>query len=213
MAARDYRKGAIPFPFVALPKEVLRSAEFAAMPASAKALMLDLAVQYTGKNNGRLCVSFEVLKRAGWASKHTVMRARDALLECSFVVRTRKGHPPRTPEWAGFTWWKLDWEESMDIGPRGWPYLSFLKTLPEVPKQHHEPPKPASGGAISAPMEPEADLPSVQKQHHATEVRAENARGAETAPVIEVAISGTRKRNRAQPATLVVEATDKGEPR
>lgn len=55
MANRDYRKGALPFAFVPIPREVLNSAEYQSLPSKAKALMLDLAAQYTGKNNGRLC--------------------------------------------------------------------------------------------------------------------------------------------------------------
>src|SRR4051812_11630580 len=104
MAAKNYRKGAIPYGFVPLPKDVLRSAEFAGLGASSKALMLDLMAQYTGKNNGRLCPGFEVMRKSGWSSKAKLLRAKRALLECSFVLQTRIGHPPRTTEWVGFTW-------------------------------------------------------------------------------------------------------------
>lgn len=191
MAKTDYRKGAVPFAFVALPKDVLRSTEFGSMQPSAKALMLDLAAQYTGKNNGRLCPGFEVMKRSGWTSKHTVLRAKEALLDSTFAICTRKGHPPRTTDWIGFTWWKLDWDQSMDVSALGWPYLNFVTALSVVPKQHHKPSKQAPGGAKTAPIDPQIEGPSVQKRHHATEVTAENARGAKTAPVIEVAISAS----------------------
>jgi hypothetical protein len=96
------------------------------LPLSAKAMMNDLVVQYTGKNNGRLCVAFEALKRQGWTSKPVLLRAKRALLGCSFAVQTRKGHAPKTAEWIGFTWWPLDYEPSMDINARGWPYCNFM---------------------------------------------------------------------------------------
>ena len=115
MSKRDYRKGSIPYPFVPVPKDVLRSSMYHALPASAKALTFDLALQYTGKNNGRLCPGFEVMQRIGWTSKHTLMRAKRALMDCKFAMQTRIGHPPRTAEWIGFTWWKLDYHESMEI--------------------------------------------------------------------------------------------------
>ncbi len=190
MAAKDYRKGGLPFGFVPIPKEVLKSTEFGTLTASAKALMLDLAAQYTGKNNGRLCPSFDVMQRCGWTSKHTLLRAKRALLECDFALQTRIGHPPRTAEWIGFTWWKLDWHESMEVSPRGWPYLNFVAALSVVPKQHHESPKQAVGSAKTAPMKAAAEALSVQKQHHTTEVNGENGRGAKTAHVLDVAISG-----------------------
>lgn len=127
MAKRDYGKGALPYEFVAVPKRVLAMSEFQLLPSGAKALLFDLMAQYNGKNNGRLCPAFEVLQRSGWSSKGTAFRAKLALVDAPFVVLTRKGHPPRTCEWIGFTWWKLDYEKSMDIDPRAFPYLNFQR--------------------------------------------------------------------------------------
>jgi len=125
MSRNDYRKGALPFDFVPLPKAVLTSADWCALPPGARILAIDLAAQYTGKNNGRLTPAFEAMKRSSWTSKGTLIRAKSALLEAPFVVMTRKGHAPRTAEWVGFTWWKLDFEKSMDIDPKRFPYLNF----------------------------------------------------------------------------------------
>lgn len=133
MARSDYKKGGLPFEFVSLPKDVLLSNEWQALPARARILALDLMGQYTGKNNGRLCLAYEPLQRCGWKSERTLIDAKRDLLECSFVVHTRKGHRPRTADWVGFTWWKLDWEKSMDIEPRGFPYLNFKKVTPIDP--------------------------------------------------------------------------------
>ncbi len=126
MARSSHRKGAIAFPFVAVPKAVLASPEWQQMPFAARALALDLMGQYTGKNNGRLCPSFEVMARSNWTSKTTLVKAKRALLDRSFAVLTRKGHPPRTAEWIGFTWWSLDYHDSMNIDPKLFPYMNFL---------------------------------------------------------------------------------------
>lgn len=126
MAKRDHRKGGLPYPFVAFPRSILCSEEWLSLPHSARCLAFDLAAQYTGKNNGRLTPAFEVMRRSGWTSKDTLMRAKKALLNCSFVCLTRKGHAPRTAEWIGFTWWELNWDRSMDIGPKGLAYLNFM---------------------------------------------------------------------------------------
>lgn len=133
MARSDFRRGAIPYLFLPLPKDVLLSTEYQALPFSSKALILDLMGQYTGKNNGRLCPAFEVMQRSGWASKTTLIRAKVALLECSFVMLTRKGHAPRTAEWIGFTWWKLNYLEGMDINPRDFHYLNFVNVVMKDP--------------------------------------------------------------------------------
>lgn len=127
MGKRDYRKGALPFEFQPIPKDVLRMKEFQDLPASSKALMLDLMGQYDGRNNGKLCPAFEVMRRTGWVSKGTVQRAKDALVDTPFAVLTRMGHPPRTVDWIGFTWWKLDYERSMEIDPAKFPYLNFIR--------------------------------------------------------------------------------------
>lgn len=125
--SQKFKKRALGFPFIPLPKDVVRSPEWTSLPSSAKALVIDLASQYNGNNNGRLCPSFEVMKRYGWSSKDTLARAKKALLTRSFIVMTRKGHPPRTAEWLGLTWWPLHWHESMDIKPTGWPWRNFMK--------------------------------------------------------------------------------------
>ncbi|MDE2452918.1 MAG: hypothetical protein KGL43_04935 [Burkholderiales bacterium] len=126
MARGNYRKGQIPYDFIALPKAVVTSAEWYALPPAAQVLALHLASQYTGKNNGRLTPAFEAMQRCGWTSKTTLISAKRSLLNASFIMLTRKGHAPRTAEWIGFTWWKLDWQDSMDIGKNGWPYLNFV---------------------------------------------------------------------------------------
>ncbi|KQP35860.1 hypothetical protein [Pseudorhodoferax sp. Leaf274] len=141
MARKNYQKGQLPFDFVAVPKDILRSSEWHALAPSAMRLAFDLMAQYSGKNNGRLCPSFEAMQRCGWRSETTLIKAKRELLECSFVVHTRRGHRPHTADWLAFTWWKLDWEQSMDIGPRGFPYLNFVrlevataKTIPVLQK-------------------------------------------------------------------------------
>lgn len=125
MSGSNYRKGALKFDFAPLPRAVLNGAEWCDLPTGARSLAIDLAAQYTGKNNGRLTPAFEVMQRYGWVSKGTLIRAKKALLEASFVVLTRKGHAPRTAEWVGFTWWTLNFEQSMDVDPKYFPYLNF----------------------------------------------------------------------------------------
>lgn len=127
MAKPDYKKGALPFEYVAVPKLILRSSEYQQLHHRSKALLMDLAAQYTGSNNGRLCPSFTVMDRIGW-NKGTLNEAKKGLLDCSFYVVTRKGHAPRTAEWIGLTWWKLDYHPSMDIEPRSFAYLNFTKS-------------------------------------------------------------------------------------
>lgn len=126
MAKDNYRKGAITYNFIALPNRVVASREWQVLPHRARSLAIDLMYQYTGKNNGRLCPGFEVMRRFGWRSKDQVIKAKRELLTTQFCIQTRIGHAPRTAEWLGFTWWKLHWHESMDMSATAWPYMNFI---------------------------------------------------------------------------------------
>lgn len=126
MARSDHRKGELNFPFVAIPKAILQGQDWPRMSARAIKLMLDLMAQYTGRNNGRLSPSWEAMQRCGWTSRDQLWKAKSELLGVPWAIETRKGRPPSTSAWVGFTWWPLHWHESMDVGPRDWPMLNFV---------------------------------------------------------------------------------------
>ncbi|CAN1519118.1 hypothetical protein MCERE10_01811 [Burkholderiaceae bacterium] len=144
----------LPFDFLIIPKEILEGAEYQQLPHSSIVLMFYVMYQFKGKNNGRLTPSLAALEKMGWTSKSTLLRAKKALLETSFVVMTRRGHPPRTCEWWGFTWWKLDWVDSMDIQPRDFPYLNFLDMRSKQIDPNHEK-KNASRSTKSGAIDPQ----------------------------------------------------------
>ncbi len=189
MAKRDYRKGQLLYEFLAVPKPLMDTEEFINLPMACKVLAFNVAAQYSGKNNGRLTPSWEVMKQCGWKSKQTLSNAKRRLLECSFVMQTRIGHPPRTTEWWGFTWWKLNWCEGMEVRPEGWPYLNFLVARSVVQKPYQSSPKRAAGGTKTVPIAAPKGAPSVRNLDHATEVKAEKVIGTEIGEVIDIAIS------------------------
>jgi len=126
MAKHNYRKGAIPYLFIALPRQVVASLEWQALSHRARSLAVDLMNQYNGKNNGRLCPGFEAMRNSNWTSKDQLIKAKRELLTTRFCIQTRMGHAPRTAEWLGFTWWPLNWDESMDVSRTTWPFMNFV---------------------------------------------------------------------------------------
>lgn len=140
MSKSDYKRTKISFQFAAVPIDVLRSQEWIDLPPNAVKLAMALMSQYTGANNGKLCPGIEAVQRLGFRSRTTLANAKEALLACPFVFVTRKGRPPDTPEWVGFTWWKLNWEKAMDIDPREFPYLNFIKLGIKDPNTGRGPP-------------------------------------------------------------------------
>jgi hypothetical protein len=85
--------------FVALPHEVLDSPAYQGLGYPARALLLEIAYQYTGDNNGRLLASKARLSTRGWNSSDVLSRAKNELMEARFIHETVKGHRPNKASW------------------------------------------------------------------------------------------------------------------
>lgn len=114
--------------FVALPNILLDSPAYLSMSFSARALLIDLARQYTGSNNGKLVVCDKALRPRGWTSKTTIHKAKAELLATGFLCETRKGQKPNKASWFALTWQTLDWSPEMDIQRTGFTRSAYLKT-------------------------------------------------------------------------------------
>lgn len=75
---------------IQIPHRILNDPQFIKLKQSAKGLMLDVLMQYNGKNNGDLQMTREYLmKQRGWRSAGTINTAKKALLKSGLVVETR----------------------------------------------------------------------------------------------------------------------------
>ena len=77
--------------FAGIPHVVMESNDYKNLHASAKALLLDMAYQLNGRNNGDLSASFGTMKKRGWVSQETLRKARIALLDANLIMQTRQG--------------------------------------------------------------------------------------------------------------------------
>lgn len=77
--------------FAGIPHVVMESDDYKNLHASAKALLLDIAYQLNGHNNGDLSASFGTMKKRGWVSQETLRKARNALLDANLITKTRQG--------------------------------------------------------------------------------------------------------------------------
>lgn len=102
--------------FIRLPHQVIESPAFFALNHAAKSLLIDIAAQYAGRNNGQMRTSFEFMKARGWKSKDTLTRATRELLEHGFIHQTVIGHRPNKASWYAVTWWTLDRHPGYDPG-------------------------------------------------------------------------------------------------
>lgn len=108
--------GRDPGAFVALPVSVLDCPGYSALSHTARSLLLEVARQLKGDDNGRLLLSRAYLSARGWKSADVIQRAKGELIEGGFIFETVKGHRPNKASWYAVTWHKLGRISGFDIG-------------------------------------------------------------------------------------------------
>lgn len=110
--------------FAGVPNVVMDSAKYTELSVHSKALLLELAYQYNGKNNGDLTLTASLLGKRGFASS-TVSRCLNELKERGFIVVTRQGWKQRgKPTLLAITW------QGIDDHPSGLEYDAGVKVDP-----------------------------------------------------------------------------------
>jgi hypothetical protein len=117
--------------FVALPEVVLESPGYRRAGYAARALLTDIAMQYTGHNNGKLTACAKYLTPKGWTSNNTVLRAVHELQACGLLIETRKGARPNKAAWFALSWLDLDQGTGLDIDPKHYRRGEYM--TPEKP--------------------------------------------------------------------------------
>lgn len=102
--------------FVALPLSVLECPAYAALSHPARSLLLEVAMQCHGDDNGRLLLSRAHLAKRGWRSADVIQRAKQELLDGGFIFETVKGCRPNKASWYAVTWRSLDKLPGYDQG-------------------------------------------------------------------------------------------------
>jgi hypothetical protein len=119
MSARQRYKGnRIGEGFVALPYSVLNSPLFITLSPYAVKLLIDVAAQYRGDNNGDLCTAWKLMKPRGWRSEATLHKAKRELLAAGFLYESRKGRRPTVCSLFALTWPLFDDNDKFDYGAK-----------------------------------------------------------------------------------------------
>jgi hypothetical protein len=112
-------------------------------------LLIDIARQYSGANNGKLVACMRYLATRGWTSNDTILRARRELEAARFLVQTRMGARPNKAAWFAATWWGLDWLPEMEIAKNDFERGAYCKNdpLPPILKTHNLDRRPVGIGS------------------------------------------------------------------
>ena len=102
--------------FIAIPFAVLDCPAYAQLSMHARALLLELARQFAGDNNGRLLLSRRYMASRGWKSNDMLTKAKRELLDGGFIHETVMGHRPNKASWYAVTWRVLDRLPGYDAG-------------------------------------------------------------------------------------------------
>lgn len=77
--------------FAGIPRVVMETDDFQQLSYKSQALLIQLAYQYRGNNNGDLTVAFSILKKRGWKREATISNAVKELLDAKLILKTREG--------------------------------------------------------------------------------------------------------------------------
>jgi hypothetical protein len=131
MSRKPYRGSKYSEPFVGIVRSVFDSPAFLTLSPHACKLLLELAGQYKGDNNGNLTVAWSIVSKRGWKSRTTLWRCKSELIQAGFVYVTRKGHMPSTCELLALTWFPLDVSPKFDEGAlHGFEAKAYLHKTP-----------------------------------------------------------------------------------
>ncbi|HEV7985075.1 MAG TPA: hypothetical protein VGP20_02840 [Steroidobacteraceae bacterium] len=151
--------------YAMVPVEVLTSQACNTLPASACRVLLAIAAQFRGKNNGDLALTWATARPFGINSKKQLIDALALLLERGLIEKTRQGGKrPLGPSLYAVGWMPIDdLNGKIDSGPTmvakntwaTWPSAPQRDQSAEI-HQHHRGTSTAPQGdqtnAISAPQ-------------------------------------------------------------
>lgn len=119
--------------FAAIPHCLLESSVFTGLSAHAVKLLMDLATQFKGFNNGDLCMAWTIMEKRGWKSRDTLNKARQELLDQELLLISRRGDRKR-PNLYALTFFAIDeCGGKLDVKPTDRPYSTWRLHEPYQP--------------------------------------------------------------------------------
>lgn len=114
--------------YLNLHKPLLDSEDFISLKGNSIKLLIDIAQQYNGYNNGDLCASLSVLRKRGWNSNQQLHKALKILIAKNLIILTKQGGLNLGPNLYAITWQPIDdCGGKLEMKPTKSPPRKFLK--------------------------------------------------------------------------------------
>ena len=148
---RNVDTGREPGAFITIPRSVLESAAYQSLSANARSLLLEVALQCHGDDNGRLLLSRAFLAGRGFSSSDMIFRGKAELLAASLIFETVKGHRPNKASWFAITWRNLNKSPNYDHGAEAAFERGSYRRTPQRKNAALSPPHGPKGVLIGPP--------------------------------------------------------------
>lgn len=116
--------------YAGIPHAALDSVAYQGATMSARCLLMELARQHNGFNNGHLHLSQQYLFRRGWKSADTIYKAKGELITRRLVILTRLGGFNIGPSRYALTWHHINNFVGLEI-KRGEYHPGLYRTFKE----------------------------------------------------------------------------------
>jgi hypothetical protein len=118
MSKKRKSKGITYKGYLHLPAAMTAHQDFIELSAHGVSLLIDVAQQYNGYNNGDLCASMSIMKQRGWTSNDTLSKRLKELVGRGWILKSRTGGLGMGPDLYAITWQPIDeCNGKIDISP------------------------------------------------------------------------------------------------
>ena len=119
--------------FLGLPHHVLDHDNFRTLSPKATKLLIDIAAQYRGNNNGDLSATLSLMRDRGWNSSDQLEKAKKELIEKDVILVARQGGCNKANLYA-LTWFPIDeCKGKLDVAATTTAPVNWRKKLPSPP--------------------------------------------------------------------------------
>ena len=127
MSRRKAKSKAITYPgYLNLHRPLLDCDDFISLKGNSIKLLIDIAQQYNGYNNGDLCASLSIMKKREWNSNQQLSKALKELIDKNLIMQTKQGGLNIGPNLYAITWQPIDdCKGKLDVKPTTLPSRSF----------------------------------------------------------------------------------------